>query len=67
MPTFTYSARPATGGEIQTGELEVKSKEDVLSYLHRQKLIPVAVREKPREFTIQFGTGIRTRDIVIFT
>jgi type IV pilus assembly protein PilC len=67
MPTFAYSARPATGGDIQTGEIELASKEDVLSYLHKQKLIPVAVREKERQFTLKIGSGVRTRDIVIFT
>jgi type IV pilus assembly protein PilC len=67
MPTFTYSARPATGGDIRSGEIELKTKEEVFSYLHRQKLIPVAVREKPREFNISLGGGIKTRDVVIFT
>ena len=67
MPTFSYSARPASGGEITNGEIELKSKEDVLAYLHKQKLIPVAVREKSKEFNITFGTGVTTRDIVIFT
>ena len=67
MPTFTYSARPATGGEMQTGELELPSKDDVLAHLHRQRLIPVSVREKPKEISITFGTGVKTRDIVIFT
>jgi type IV pilus assembly protein PilC len=67
MPTFTYSARPATGGDIRSGEVDLKTREEVFSYLHRQKLIPVAVREKPREFNISFGAGITTRDIVIFT
>ena len=67
MPTFTYSARPATGGEMQTGELELASKDDVLAHLHRQRLIPVSVREKPKEISITFGTGVGTRDIVIFT
>lgn len=67
MPKFAYSARPAAGGDIQTGELEVKTKDEVLAYLHKQKMIPVSVREKERGITIQFGTGITTRDIVIFT
>jgi type IV pilus assembly protein PilC len=67
MPTFTYSARPATGGEMQTGELELPSKDDVLAHLHRQRLIPVSVREKPKEINLTFGTGVKTRDIVIFT
>jgi len=67
MPTFVYSARPATGGDIQSGELEVKTKDEVLSFLHKQKMIPVSVREKDKGINIQIGTGVRTRDIVIFT
>lgn len=67
MAKFVYSARPATGGDIQTGELEVKTKDEVLSYLHKQKMIPVSVRQKEAGINIQFGTGIKTRDIVIFT
>lgn len=67
MPTFAYSARPAVGGDIQSGEIEVSSKDDVLAYLHKQKMIPVSVREKSREITIQLGTGVKTRDVVIFT
>jgi len=67
MPTFSYSARPASGGEMQTGELDLPSKDEVLAHLHRQRLIPVSVREKPKEISFSFGTGIGTRDIVIFT
>ena len=67
MPVFTYSARPASGGEMQTGELDLPSKDEVLAHLHRQKLIPVSVREKPKELSFQFGTGVTMRDIVIFT
>jgi type IV pilus assembly protein PilC len=67
MPTFAYSARPATGGDIQTGEIELPSKDDVLAFLHKQKMIPVSVREKTKQLTIKFGTGVSTRDIVIFT
>ena len=34
MPKFVYSARPAAGGDIKTGELEVKTKEEVQAFLH---------------------------------
>ena len=67
MATFAYSARPITGGDIQTGEIDLPTKEEVLAHLHRQKLIPVSVREKERQFNLKIGTGIKTRDIVIFT
>ena len=67
MPKFTYSARPATGGEIRSGEVDLKTKEEVMDHLRRQKLIPVSVREKPKEFSLTFGSGVKTREIVIFT
>ena len=67
MPSCDWSARPAAGGDIKQGTIELAKKEDVIAFLHKQKLIPVVVREKSRQFNIQFGTGITTRDIVIFT
>jgi len=67
MPTFSYSARPASGGDIKSGEIELPTKDDVLAYLHKQKMIPVSVREKSKSLNISFGSGVGTRDIVIFT
>ncbi len=67
MPTFSYSARPAGGGDIKQGEIELPSKDAVFAYLHKQRMIPVSVREKEKGIEIRFGTGITTRDIVIFT
>lgn len=67
MPTFTYSARPASGGDLRTGEIELGSKDEVVSYLRRQKLVPVVVRQKQKELSFSFGSGVNTRDIVIFT
>jgi type IV pilus assembly protein PilC len=68
MPTFNYSARPASGGDITQGEIELPSKDEVLAYLHKKKMIPVSVREKQKSFNINFGgTGVTTRDVVIFT
>ena len=66
MPTFAYSARPAMGGEIQSGEIDLPTKDEVLAYLHRNKLIPVAVREKQKKLAFSLGGGVKTRDIVIF-
>jgi type IV pilus assembly protein PilC len=66
MPTFTYSARSATGA-IQTGEIELPSRDEVNRYLARQRLIPIKVAEKKKQLELSFGSGIKTRDIVIFT
>ncbi|HEX7050154.1 MAG TPA: type II secretion system F family protein [Longimicrobiales bacterium] len=66
MPTFTYSARSATGA-IQTGQIDLPNRDEVNRYLVRQRLIPLKVAEKKNPLEITFGTGITSRDIVIFT
>jgi type IV pilus assembly protein PilC len=66
MPTFVYSARSITG-EIQSGELDLPTKDEVVGFLRKQRLVPVTVRTKPKELSFSFGTGIKTREVVIFT
>ena len=66
MATFTYSARTATG-DLQSGELQVKNRDEVAAYLRKQRLIPVKI-EQQRGFQLPaLGTGVKTREIVIFT
>ncbi|HEY8483358.1 MAG TPA: type II secretion system F family protein [Longimicrobiales bacterium] len=67
MPVFTYSAR-SLAGEIRTGEIDLPSREEVVGYLRRQRLIPVKVEQKKTGgLTLDFGGGVKTRDVVIFT
>jgi type IV pilus assembly protein PilC len=64
---FEYTARN-TSGQIQKGQLEVQSKDDVSAYLRKNRLILVSVREAPKQISFSFGgPRIKTRDIVIFT
>ena len=66
MPTFAYSAR-ALNGEILSGEIELPTREEVVGYLVRQRLRPISVNTKARDLSFQIGTGIKTREVVIFT
>ncbi|MBB4637478.1 type II secretion system F family protein [Longimicrobium terrae] len=66
MPVFAYSARAASG-ELTTGEIDLPSRDEVVGYLVRQRLRPVAVNAKAKEINIQIGTGVKTREVVIFT
>ncbi len=67
MPTFTFSARTTTG-VIQAGEIELASRDEVMGYLRKQRLFPIKIEEKKAAgIKLSFGTGITTRDIVIFT
>jgi type IV pilus assembly protein PilC len=67
MPMFEYTARSQTG-QIQKGQLDVSTKDDVTAYLRKNRLILVSVREAPKQIKLSMGgTRIKTRDIVIFT
>ncbi len=66
MPVFNYSARGATG-ELTSGEIDLPSRDEVVGWLVRQRLRPVSVNAKPKDIDITFGTGIKTREVVIFT
>lgn len=66
MPVFSYSAR-TIAGEIQNGEIDLPTREEVVGYLRKQRLLPVAVKAKPKEVSLAFGSGVKTREVVIFT
>ncbi len=66
MATFVYSAR-SPSGEISSGELNVENREEAMAQLRRQRLIPVKIEEKEGFKMPTFGSGVATRDIVIFT
>ncbi|MGI9037860.1 MAG: type II secretion system F family protein [Gemmatimonadota bacterium] len=66
MPVFNYSARTLSG-ELRRDSIEVPTKDDVISYLRGQRLIPLSVREKPKSMSFSFGKKVKNRDIVIMT
>src|SRR6185436_2771282 len=67
MPMFEYTACNTTG-QIQKGQLDVATKDDVSAYLRKNRLILVSVREAPKQISLSMGgPRIKTRDIVIFT
>jgi len=66
MPVFNYTARTLTG-ELQSGSLDLPSHDDVVAHLRKNRMIVVKVQQAPKDIKISFGSGISTRDIVIFT
>ncbi len=68
MPLFEYTARNAANGQIQKGQLEAPSKDEVSAHLRKNRLILVNIREAPKQIKFSMGQPrIKTRDIVIFT
>ena len=70
MPTFEYTARNMTNGQILKGTFEGKNKDELLQHLKKSKLTLVSQREAakgPGFAALRRAQAIKTRDIVIFT
>jgi type IV pilus assembly protein PilC len=67
MAMYEYTAKNATSGQILKGQLDVPTKDEVINYLRKNRMILVSVREAPKSINLNFGGGIKTRDVVIFT
>jgi type IV pilus assembly protein PilC len=68
MPLYEYTARNTSNGQIQKGQLDVASKDEVSAYLRKNRLLLVNVREAPKQIKLSLGSGrVKTRDVVIFT
>lgn len=64
MPIFIYKVKTKTG-EL-TGEVESKSKDEVIATFRKQKIEVISVKKKSRE--ISFGGGkVTEKDVVVFT
>jgi len=69
VPVYVWKGRTISG-EIQTGEFESSSQDEVLSALRKKRIIITSVREKPKGFKMNMpgmGPGVTTRDLAIFT
>ena len=65
MAVYIWKARTVSG-EIQNGELTAATPQEVVGYLRRKRLIPVSVNLKPKDISINFGGGVKTKDVVLF-
>ena len=68
MPVYEYTAKNAATGQILKGSFEAATRDDLLGHLRKNRLVLVTMREAQKEFKINLpGSGIGTRDVVIFT
>ena len=66
MAEFAWEAR-TRGGETKKGIMDAQDEETVTNRLRAQNLNLVSVSKKRKEFSIQFGSGVDTKDLVTFT
>src|SRR6266704_3672721 len=68
MPFFQYTARTLKG-DLQQGEVDLPSRDDVVAHLRKNRMVVVQVRPAPKKLKIsfKFGGRVKTRDVVIMT
>jgi type IV pilus assembly protein PilC len=68
MPLFEYTAKNASSGQILKGTLDVPTKDEVIAFIRKNRMILVSAREAPAQVKLpSFKKGVSTRDVVIFT
>src|SRR3970040_1869601 len=68
MGVFEYTAKHATSGQILRGTMDVPTRDEVIAFIRRNRMILVSVREAPTQVRLPaFRKGVATRDVVIFT
>ena len=54
MPVFQYTARTLKG-ELQSGEVDLPSRDDVIAHLRKNRMVVVQVRAAPKQFKLKVG------------
>jgi type IV pilus assembly protein PilC len=68
MPSFVWKGR-TLAGQTQSGVLTVDSRDEVLNFLRKNRIIVQSVSEKSAgmKFKLPLKQGVGTRDLAIFT
>src|ERR1039458_7098744 len=68
MPVFTFTGKNVAGEKV-SGERTAENKQVLASNLRRERIQPVAIKEKGKEFALPMlggGGKVKTKDIAIF-
>jgi len=65
---FQWSGKNPKGA-IESGEITANSKEDVIAQLRKRNIVATIVTEKQKKIggKFSFGSGVKDKDIVVFT
>jgi len=67
MPTYSFRGTTAAGATV-TGERTADSKQALQGMLRRERITPVSIKEKGKEFALPtFGGGVSDKELAIFT
>jgi type IV pilus assembly protein PilC len=65
-PVWKWTGK-TKAGDVRSGEMEAQDAASVQARLQQMGIEPTKVRRKAKELRLSFGTGIKTKDILVFT
>jgi type IV pilus assembly protein PilC len=68
MPIFIWEGR-TRNGDVRKGELEADNEQALATILRQQQITLAKAKKKSAGFALnlQFGSGVKTKDLVVFT
>lgn len=66
MAEFAWEAR-SRNGELRKGLMEADGPEVVEQRLRQQQLTPIGIKRQVQALSFQFGSGVKTKDLVTFS
>lgn len=66
MAVFIWEGKTRQG-EARAGTMEAESADAVIERLKAQQIQASKVKKKPMELSIKFGSGVATKEVVVFT
>ncbi|HLB53844.1 MAG TPA: type II secretion system F family protein, partial [Gemmatimonadales bacterium] len=68
MGMFEYTAKHGSTGQILKGTMDVPTRDEVIAFIRKNRMILVSVREAPTQVRLPaMRKKVSTRDVVIFT
>lgn len=66
--TYAWKGR-SPNGEILSGEYQAETREELIGYLRKRKIIITSIKENAKKFNFKFrfGSGISVKDLGVFT
>ena len=68
MPIYKYRGCRYDTGSVMTGERFAPSKENLVAMLRSERVMPISIGEKRKEFSLpSLGGGVSGKELALFT
>ncbi len=67
MPTYSFRGRQYESGNVIKGERFAQNKQALAATLREERIMPISIAEKSRDFSLSFGNRVTAKELALFT